>query len=357
MKRYAALDTLRGVAALAVVLFHLGQVRLEPDLASHGYLAVDFFFVLSGFVVAHAYETALCDRLTWTAFAVKRFIRLYPLALLGALAGAAILLLKWRLFPEKVDPLPTILASSVLNSLMLPNVFGGVASRNELFPGDGPLWSLFLEMLINLLWAAFGVRLRTTYLALFALANAAVLIVLTAHHGNLNIGFDKATFAGGVVRVCFSFPVGVMIYRLHVTRRLPEISFGAVLLSVVLFFVFTQSVLLFRAPIWDLLSVLVTFPLVVVAGIHINGNSRLGSFLGELSYPLYVLHFPVLLIFSGLQQSILSAVNVHLLSTGAFITAISLSWATFCYYDKPLRRYLSDLVSQTFSQRAPTLNV
>src|ERR1700730_18632705 len=142
MKRYEALDALRGVAALSVLAFHLGQVKLEPGLVPHGYLAVDFFFVLSGFVVAHAYEAALRDKLTWRAFAVKRLIRLYPLALLGALAGTAVLLLKWRIFREKADPLSTILASSVLNAFLLPNLFGGVASKSELFPGNGPLWSL-----------------------------------------------------------------------------------------------------------------------------------------------------------------------------------------------------------------------
>ena len=358
MKRYEALDALRGVAALTVVVFHLGQVKLEPNLFPHGYLAVDFFFVLSGFVVAHAYEAALRDTLTWRAFAVKRLIRLYPLALLGGLAGAAVLLLKWRFFPEKVDPLSTILASSVLNSLLLPNVFGGIASKGELFPGNGPLWSLFFEMLINLLWAAIGVRLRTTYLALFALASGAALIALADHQGTLNIGFDAATFMGGVARVCFSFPVGVIIYRLHFAGRLPEISFGAALLSLLLVVIFAQSLFSSRLPLWDLLSVLVLFPLIVVAGInHVDGNSRIGSFLGELSYPLYVLHFPVLLVFAGLRQSALSSVNVHLLSVVAVVAAITISWTAFCYYDRPLRRRLADLASKAFSRRASALSV
>ena len=108
-RRYETLDALRGLAALAVVVFHLGQVRLAPDLVPHGYLAVDFFFVLSGFVVAHAYEEALRGSLSFRSFALRRAIRLYPLAILGATAGLALLILKWHFFPEKVDPLPRIL--------------------------------------------------------------------------------------------------------------------------------------------------------------------------------------------------------------------------------------------------------
>jgi peptidoglycan/LPS O-acetylase OafA/YrhL len=358
MKRYEALDALRGVAALSVVVFHLGQVKLEPGLVPHGYLAVDFFFVLSGFVVAHAYEAALRDKLTWRAFTVKRVIRLYPLALLGVLVGTAVLLLKWRLFPEKVDPLSTILASSAINSFLLPNLFGGVVSKSEFFPGNGPLWSLFFEMVINLLWAAIGVRLRTTYLALFALASGAALIVLADHQGTLNIGFDAATFVGGVARVCFSFPVGVIIYRLHFAGRLPEISFGTALLGLLLVVIFSQSLFSSRLPLWDLLSVLVLFPLIVVAGINdVERSSRIGLFLGELSYPVYVLHFPVLLVFSGLRQSAPLSVNGDLLSVAAVVAAVTLSWTAFWYYDRPLRRRLSDLASKAFAHRSSALGV
>jgi peptidoglycan/LPS O-acetylase OafA/YrhL len=348
MKRYEALDALRGVAALAVVVFHLGEVKLEPVWASHGYLAVDFFFVLSGFVVAHAYEKALREKLTWIGFATKRLIRLYPLALLGALAGTLVLLMKWRFFPEKVDPLGTILASSVLNSMLLPNVFGGIASRNELFPGNGPLWSLFFEMLINLLWAAVAVRLRTIYLGIVVFASATALIALADRHGTLNIGFDRATALAGLARVCFGFPAGVIIWRLHSAGSLPKIALGATLLGFLLVVIFSQSLFSSRLPLWDLLSVLFLLPLIVVAGInHVGGNGFLGSLLGELSYPVYVLHYPILLVFSGLRQWTDSKVSLHLFSVAALVTVIGVSWTAFCYYDKPLRRRLSNLAASS----------
>src|ERR1700712_1409072 len=87
LRRYHTLDALRGLAAIAVVGFHISQVKLEPVLVPYGYLAVDFFFVLSGAVVAHAYEKQLRAGLSWQAFFVKRVIRLYPLALLGTALG------------------------------------------------------------------------------------------------------------------------------------------------------------------------------------------------------------------------------------------------------------------------------
>lgn len=357
-RRYETLDALRGVAALAVVVFHLGQVRLAPDLVPHGYLAVDFFFVLSGFVVAHAYEEALRGSLSFGSFALRRAIRLYPLAILGAAAGLALLILKWHSFPEKVDPLPRILISGLLNGLLLPTPVGGEASRHELFPGNGPLWTLFFEFAANLAWAVWGPRLRTrTLLAVVALAGLAIA-VLAWRAGTANLGFDLATAPAGAARVCFGFPLGVVLFRLlgdsAWISRLRSDRIGPAIVGILLLAILAMpratSSSAFAA--WDITSILFLLPALVVVGIAQGKSGHFGDFLGELSYPVYVLHFPVLLLASGLHQSALAHVPVAAMAAVAAVAAVAAALLAWRFYDLPVRGWLSNVSRRPVHQKS-----
>lgn len=348
-RRYETLDALRGVAALGVVVFHLGQVKLAPALVPHGYLAVDFFFVLSGFVVAHAYEEALRGPLSLGSFALRRAIRLYPLAILGAVAGFALLILKWHSFPEKVDPLPHILISGLLNGLLLPTPFGGEASHHELFPGNGPLWTLFFELAANLAWAAWGPHLRTrTLLTVVAIAGLA-LVALSWKAGTANLGFDLATAPAGAARVCFGFPLGVVLFRLlgnsAWTSRLRSDRTGPAIVGILLLAILTMpqttSSSIFAA--WDIVSILFLLPILVVIGIAQGKSGHFGDFLGELSYPIYVLHFPVLLLASGLHQSTLANVPVAVIAVAAIAGVIAAALFALRFCDLPVRGWLSHM--------------
>jgi peptidoglycan/LPS O-acetylase OafA/YrhL len=347
-RRYETLDALRGIAALAVVGFHS-----TASLFPRGYLAVDFFFILSGFVVALAYEGLLQHRLSWGGFFLKRVIRLYPLAFAGALIGFLVLLLKWHSFPGKVDPLPQILVSGILNGVMLPTLFGGAVSRHELFPGNGPLWSLFFELVINLLWARFGVFAKTRTLAAFTLLSGLCLIVMAVHLHTANLGFHVETIGGGMVRVCFGFPLGVVLYRFHAkgwgwsTRFSWGASWpflGLILLAVL---AFPRNVGAGGVPWFDLIAILMIMPTIVALGVlQKNDAGRIGRFLGELSYPVYVLHYPILLIASGLQQTKLSKVNTNLTSACAVALVLALATIASRFYDEPVRRWLSQAVKK-----------
>ncbi len=339
---------------MAVVLFHLNSVKLEPPLVPHGYLAVDFFFVLSGFVVAYAYEAALQTSLTLYAFLVKRLIRLYPLALLGAMMGFVILLLKWRFFPDKVDPLPLVLLSGLFNGLLLPTFFGGVTSRHEIFPTNGPLWTLFFEAVANLLWAWIGVRLRSATLLAIALVSWGALAVFACDRHTLNIGFEISSISAGLARVCFGFPVGVVIYRMRAWLRVPAWRGGPVILALALLAVLASPVNAAETgiPWWDLLSVLVFLPLIVVLGTGQGPAGRFGVLLGALSYPVYVLHFPMLLVASGLYQTALRGWNPQVL-VGCSLAAICVfALAALRFYDEPLRRRLSQLTRKRAQRQA-----
>ena len=327
---------------MAVVVFHLSSIRLEPGLVPHGYLAVDFFFVLSGFVVAYAYERALQTSLSLHAFVIKRLVRLYPLAALGAAMGLALLLLKWRFYPDKVDSLPRILISGLFNSLMLPTVFSSAAAHYEMFPGNGPLWTLFFELGVNVLWAWVGTRLRSSALLVVAAVSWLALAVLATRFGTLNIGYDMQTFSAGVARVCFGFPLGVVIYRARDSLRLPALRLGPVLLAVVLLAVLASPVNADHAgmPWWDLLSISLLLPVIVVLGVSQGQAGRLGAFLGMLSYPVYVLHFPLLLVVSALHQTVLAGWDIHPVMLAGLAAIILLAVAAQWGYDEPVRRYL-----------------
>jgi peptidoglycan/LPS O-acetylase OafA/YrhL len=266
----------------------------------------------------------------------------------GAHFGTRVNVLRaWRSFPEKVDTLPRILVSGVLNGLLLPTPFGGEASRRELFPGDGPLWTLFFELAANLAWAAWGAHLRTgMLLAIAAIAGLAVA-ALSWQAGTANLGFDMATGPAGAARVCFGFPLGVSLFRLlggaAWVGRLRSKRMGPGILAILLLAVLAMpraaSASAFAA--WDIASIVVLLPALVVAGIAQGKGGRFGDLLGELSYPVYVLHFPLLLLASGLHQSALAHAPALAMAAVAAVATVAVSLLASRLYDLSLRGWLS----------------
>jgi peptidoglycan/LPS O-acetylase OafA/YrhL len=344
-KRFEALDALRGVAALAVVIFHLHVFKLSGDLAPHAYLAVDFFFVLSGFVVAHAYEAALRERLSWLGFARRRLARLLPLAVLGAAAGLVVLIVKQRLFPDREDPLTSILLSGLLNLFMLPTVFSGPAYDHEIFPGDSPLWSLFFELAINFAWAAVAPRLGTRSLLGAVAVGAAMLVAMAARDHTANMGFDIPTFWGGGARVLFGFSLGVLLHRLRDSLRLPGGPATPPLLALclVVIFAFPLSILHGRAEFlaFDLTAILLILPAIVVVAINQGSAAPIDRLLGALSYPIYVIHWPILAVASGLHQKLGARLNPHLLAGASVGVILIAGWLALKVYDAPFRALLA----------------
>ena len=338
--RYDTLDILRGVAAIAVLLFHLKLQPSSPSLVPHGYLAVDFFFMMSGFVLAHGYEQALQTRLPWRTFLIMRVIRLYPLALLGAGMGLAVLSVSTHAFPQVSGSTLSSFAGAALNCFMLPSPLAWSRSAQPLYPADIPLWTLALEFGINLLWAWAGPRMSTVKLAAFALASWVVVAILTMQAGTADLGYDAATLWGGVARVCFGFPLGVVLYRLRhdvgfIPRPPPWLL--ALALAVVVTGPAGDTA---GVPWWDLASLLVFLPAIILLGGHPRRVSWPGRWLGATSYPIYALHTPVLALLSGLNRMLKSPLGAAGLAVLTFVAVVGVGVAAWRLYDEPARRYL-----------------
>src|SRR6202522_4654630 len=306
-EHFEVLDGLRGSAAFLIVVFHVFNYSFGFNRpwapVKHAYLAVDFFFVLSGFVVAYAYD----DR--WTRMSILQFfrirlIRLHPLVLIGATLG----LLGYLFDPfgkmMKRGPLSLLLLAYLTCLLMLPSPpVGGRLHETQAL--NGPAWSLMQEYLGNIAYALILRRLRTITLAIIFGLSGLLLIWTANTKGSLDGGWDYPEIWMAPLRLTVSFVIGLCLYRIHHRIRFPKI--GLLLLSIVL-------VLCFQMPqfskvssvslngLYDAACVLFLFPLVILCGAHSNagtGMIRLCKFSGRLSYPLYITHIPFVYVLTG----------------------------------------------------------
>ncbi|CAN5915379.1 acyltransferase [soil metagenome] len=334
--RLLTLDAMRGLAAIAVILFHLDFIG---PFAPSGYLAVDFFFLMSGFVIARAYEDRLSNGLTFTGFFIERMIRLYPVYILGLCIG--LLRRVAQIATDHPDRLSIseLGISTIFNLLMLPS-----PATDEIAPINGPSWSLFFELIVNVVWATVLVKasrkILTTYVAFLAL----LLIAAITETGSAQPGWTWTELHYGFIRSFFGFGFGVLLSKLIQQRRTrPSLIsvFAATALCVLLVAGVQPK---YRAA-YDLISILVCFPIIVIAGITFNPPLQLKEFsrtLGDISYPLYLVHFAPLFTISFLARKY----DVSpLLWIPSFIFGVCfLSLYIARSYDVIARKYLSRIL-------------
>ncbi|MGU3360352.1 acyltransferase family protein [Methylobacterium sp. M6A4_1b] len=295
LQRFDTLDALRGVAALCVLILHCSSWTGKQS--QFGYLAVDFFFCLSGFILAHTYDHRLRQGMTPATFLRGRIRRLYPLYLMGAFLG---LLVRFGESGASLLHSPaallglTILVS--LTCLMMPFPFG--VPERAAWPLNSPSWSLSFELLVNVVYSVWLWRLTRPSLLAAIVAGWICLVWATVALGSLEGGDTTATLPMGFARVAFSFPLGVFIARLYGDGRLASIPARHPFLPAM-----GLLLILFCPPFCDrkiieICSVTVALPFVLVLGIRARRviSWQAGSrFLGRLSYPLYILHYPIFL--------------------------------------------------------------
>jgi peptidoglycan/LPS O-acetylase OafA/YrhL len=355
---YVILDGLRGVAALMVVIFHTFEAYADNDptrqIVNHGYLAVDFFFLLSGFVIAYAYDDRWGRMGQWD-FYKRRLIRLQPMVVLGSLFGGALFYLQaGGVFPKIAGtPVWQMLLVMLLGCtlLPLPKQFD-IRGWDEIHPLDGPAWSLFYEYLANIAYALVLRRLSSRALAVLAIFAAALLIEVALFGARRDLvggwSLDAAGLHIGFARLCYPFLAGMLLMRSGKRLRTPH---AFALCSVLL-------VLALALPrmgdtphhwsngLYDAACVLLLFPLIVAIGAgekRVAGRSvQVARFFGDLSFPLYITHYPLIYVYTAwvVDQKVPPRIGAPV-GIALVVTAVAIAYASLKLYDEPARRWLA----------------
>ena len=359
---YHLLDGLRGVAALMVVWFHIFEAFATSHLdqkINHGYLAVDFFFILSGFVIGYAYDDRWGKMTTWEFFK-RRLIRLHPMVVMGALIGAVMFYTQgcevWDVTKISVGAL---LFATLINMLMIPATIGSeVRGVGEMYPLNGPSWSLLFEYIGNILYALFIRRLPTRALALLVGVAGCGLawFSIWGPLGDLCVGFsmDTPNVTGGTLRLMFAFPAGLLLSRLFKPTKVRGAFWIGTLAIVVLAAVprLGGAENLWMNGVYDAVCCIVVFPLLVYLAASGETTDKVScavcKFLGDISYPLYMVHYPfIYLYYAWVKNNDLTFRDSLAGALTLFFGSIILAYVLMKLYDEPVRRWLSrKLLSQ-----------
>ena len=354
---YPILDGLRGVAAIVVVLFHICEANSTgpyEQLINHGYLAVDFFFLLSGFVIGYAYDDRW-GKLTIGGFFKRRLERLQPMVIMGMLIGAACFYFgdshMWPLI--HTVPVWKMLLIMLIGFTLIPiPVSWDIRGWQEMHPLDGPGWSLFFEYVANILYAIGLRKLSKTALTVLVLIAAGVLIQysVTCKSGDMTGGWslNEEQLRIGFTRLFYPFFAGLLLSRVI---KPGHISNAFLLCSVLLLVVFCIPRIGDHQHAWlnglyESLSIIFVFPVVVYLGASgvIKGikENKICKFLGDISYPIYITHYAFIYIYTGWVSDHYNAPLELKLIYGALTFVVSILFAYLClkYYDEPVRAWL-----------------
>lgn len=356
---YNILDGLRGIAAITVVWFHIFEAYATSHLdqkINHGYLAVDFFFILSGFVVGYAYDSRWGKTMNTRDFIKRRIIRLHPMVVLGALIGGAMFYLQgcdwWDVTTVSVGAL---LLAVLMNLFLIPATTGmEIRGVGEMFPLNGPSWSLFFEYVGNILYALFIRKLGNTALAVlvFIAGCGLAAFAITGPTGDLCIGYSLtgSEFTGGSLRLMFSFSAGLLLCRYFKKPFHIKGAFWLCSLAVVALLAVPRiggAAHLWMNGIYDTLCCILFFPLIVYLGASGTTTdkytTRVCKFLGDISFPLYMVHYPFIYWYIAYtQKNDLSFAESWPVATAVVLGSIALAYVALKFYDIPVRKYLTD---------------
>jgi peptidoglycan/LPS O-acetylase OafA/YrhL len=331
---FEVLDGLRGVAALAVLIGHSYQIFVGPNasIMPHKNLAVAFFFALSGFVIAGAYDQRLRDGMPLAEFMRRRVIRLYPMILVACLIGVVYLAV---VTPDFWSHART--GANIIGGILAVPTPPGAFSFGS-FPINPPEWSLFNEMLAYLVYGLLFARLRTAKIIFLGLASFVIFagMALVSLHGRSFA--DSHSFVSSLFETAAMFSVGVALWR---SQRLIES-------------------IRFKTPTW-LLAALIIAPCiaprawggaidvfamgVVIPAVLILGAARgkggghpVEHLLGALSFPVYILHWTVVMIASQILPPRIGVTPSILIVT---VVVPIYAWVMLKWVDEPLRAWLS----------------
>ena len=369
--RYEILDGLRGVAAMLVVAYHLFETYFHgaPDQPiNHGYLAVDFFFVLSGFVIGYAYDDRWDKMSTWNFFK-RRLIRLHPMVIFGTLFGAIMFYFgSCSEFPL-INQTPWYMVLLVMfwcfTMIPLPNTMD-IRGWAETNPLNGPAWSLQWEYIANILYALVIRRLSKVALGICVAIFAVMTIILCL---NIDVtGFlEERSYASytvvggwsttpdqlqvGLTRLLYPFFCGLLISRIGKLIKVRGGFWWCSLMIIILFCMpwmglGTEGEARWTNGLYEAVCILVFFPLIVAmgAGSSVKGSKSeaINRFLGEISYPIYITHYPLIYMQMSWADSHKDApLGTHIfVAVCIFVLAILVAFGAYKLYDLPVREWL-----------------
>ena len=366
---YQLLDGLRGVAALLVIVYHIfegfafsgsmnGVGNGLITTFNHGHTAVDFFFILSGFVISYAYDDRW-GRLSVGGFFKRRLIRLQPMLVMGAVVGAISFLvsgcLRWDGTTTLVGWVMVALCMMIFMIPATPGVGYDVRGYGEMFSLNGPAWSLFFEYIGNIVYALFIRHLSTKKLAyltgLLALLHVWFFGGNVSEYNSVGVGWtlDTMNFFGGMVRMLFPFTMGMLLARTFKPRKIKGAFWmcSAMLIAISAVPYLGDAGKISQNSLYEVACIAFVFPLIVWLGacgaVENKATERINKFLGEISYPLYIIHYPVMYLFYmwlinnqyyGLKDTILAPALV-------IVVSVAMAYAALKLYDEPVRRWLS----------------
>ncbi len=340
-RSFQTLDGLRGIGAFLVVTRHVPAL-FGPFRAPESFLAVDLFYLISGFVVAHAYGTRLEAGGFFGDFVKTRIIRLYPLYLIGLLLGVITATASMLGDPHSVWTPIKVVECVGAGLLMIPR-FPGLSINGTTL--DGPIWTLLPELIANFVYAA-AIRLLTVRVLIAILIVCGIGVAYAEfHYGTLDVGYNLTDQWAALARVGFSFFAGVLVYRLFGTREFKSLwaAWACVAALGVALAIHAPDAL---TPYYEIGMVLAGMPILVIAAGHFEPDplsGRLFSFVGLISYGVYIVHQPLgNLAVMELQRVIDIPADLSgvLFGLAFLIALVLLTWGLDRLYDAPVRRWL-----------------
>ena len=358
--KYSSLESLRGVAAIMVALFHSGFVYGDKyPVIAQGPIFVDFFFVLSGFVMAFAYQDKIVNNLGFKSFFLLRVGRVYPLHLFMLLVWVPYIGAKWYAYHNMglgpSDPAGDNNLVTFGSNLLLLHSLGLHDDQNW----NTVSWSISVEFYTYLIFFVVVSLLRNSYRPVYA------LIIAVLSYGALYLLADNSlllTFDYGILRCVGGFFLGMYVFELHKRQ-----SFNAN--ALVWSAVEITLIILTALAIWKTdgsktmqLTAFVAFAaMVYVFAAQREGiiskvlNTTFLRFLGKLSYSIYMVHMIVFTVAAVLANYVLKMpsitveregadlvryINVpyaDLITLGLMLVVIALSWFTYTFVEAPWR--------------------
>lgn len=361
---YAILDGLRGVAALMVVIYHIFEGYAFAgggiiESLNHGYLAVDFFFILSGFVVGYAYDDRLGKSMKTKDFLKRRLIRLHPMVIMGAVLGAVTFFIQGSTQWDGTEiSISLVMLSMLCDMLFILAIPGGcyeIRGNGEMFPLNGPSWSLFFEYIGNILYALFVRRLSTKLLTAIVVSlgigYTAFAVFDASGYGNMGVGWtlDSINFLGGMLRMLFPFSMGLLLSGNFKPFKVKGSFWLASSILIIIFaipYIPNDGNICYNG-ILEAVCVTLIFPILVRLGASgstaDHKSTAICNFLGRISYPLYMIHYPIMYLFYAwlIENKAPAFAETWQAALGVYVTCIILALLCMKLYDEPVREYLA----------------